>query len=93
MRCPTHNAGHIDDGAVKLLVLHQAGGGLGHQEGPLQVDVDDPVKVLLLHPQHEAVAGDAGAVDDDVGGPLVLVQYLGSRADQVSFRGCLSLIY
>ena len=47
---------------------------LSHQEGSLQVNVDHLVKVLLLHPEQEPVLGDAGGVDDDVGGSLVFLQ-------------------
>ena len=47
---------------------------LSYQESSLQINIDHLIKVLLLHPEQEPVLGDAGGVDDDVGGSLVLLQ-------------------
>ena len=48
---------------------------LSYQESSLQIHIDHLIKVLLLHPEQEPVLGDAGGVDDDVGGSLVLLQH------------------
>lgn len=38
--------------------------------------ISNLVKVFFLHPEHEAVFGDAGRVDHDVRGSFVLVKDL-----------------
>ena len=48
---------------------------LSYQESSHQINIDHLIKVLLLHPEQEPVLGDAGGVDDDVGGSLVLLQH------------------
>ena len=47
---------------------------LSYQESSLQINIDHLIKVLLLHREQEPVLGDAGGVDDDVGGSLVFLQ-------------------
>ena len=39
-----------------------------YKESSLQINIYHLFKVLLLHPEQEPVLGDAGGVDDDVGG-------------------------
>ena len=46
--------------------LRDRGAGVDVVIGRLEVDVDDGVPLGLLHAQHEAVAGDARVVDQDV---------------------------
>ena len=60
---------------------------LSYQESSLQINIDHLIKVLLLHPEQVPVLGDAGGVDDDVGGPLVLLQHsLETFAHRVRLR-------
>ena len=60
---------------------------LSYQGSSLQINIYHLIKVLLLHPEQEPVLGDAGGVDDDVGGPLVLLQHsLETFAHRVRLR-------
>ena len=47
-------------------------GVLDHIEGALEVDVDDRVKIALLHVEHQLVARDAGVVDQVINAAEVL---------------------
>jgi len=52
--------------------LARSSGGLprdGHKGG-FQVGADDNVKIIIIHPQNQAVFGDAGVVNQDIERPF-----------------------
>src|SRR5207244_335593 len=56
----------VDDAPAALLPHHQLARRPRHQEGALEIRLDHPVPVLVLHANEESVASDAGVVDEDV---------------------------
>src|SRR5690606_23588258 len=65
--------------APEARAQHAAQGGLGEVEGAREVGVDDRLPVVVLHAQHQAVAGDAGVVDEHVEAPEALDHALDQR--------------
>src|SRR5689334_3682880 len=56
----------VDDAPAGLRAHHRFAGGAGHEKGALQIRLEDAIPVLVLHPEHEPVAGDAGVVHEHV---------------------------
>ena len=56
---------HVDDASASL-TGHYRGNGVDEVECGLEVNVDDCIPLGLVHPEHQAVLGDAGVVDKDI---------------------------
>ena len=68
--------GDVDD--ARVLGFHQhAHEGFHGVEGALEIGVEHGVPVLLLHAHEQAVAGDAGVVDEDVHRAEFVADFLG----------------
>src|SRR5581483_5290005 len=72
--------GDIND-AAEALLRHRLQDRLGAVERAVEIHLKDQVPVLLAHPQQEAVARDAGIVDEDVDPAPLLEDLVDHRLD------------
>ena len=82
-----HDAGDgadIDD-AAEFVADHRSGRHARGREGRPQIHGDDLVKVVVVHLDHQLVAGDAGVVDQDVDATVLG----GELFEHLSELGCV----
>src|SRR5690606_31212248 len=81
----THGTDHradVDDAPITRLG-HAAQHGLGQTVEAVEVGIDHVKPLVVLHPQHQVVTGDAGVVDQDQRLTKVLLNVLQNAGDRL----------
>ena len=77
-----HDRAHVDDAAAAL--VHK---GLGecarHIECSLEIDIEHAIECVIAHAHEQAIAGDAGVVDEHPNGAKVAQDRLHACADGI----------